>query len=302
MFHINANASQTVVEEVLGQQEEKKLYAVYYVSKNLTFVELNYMVMEKEFLVVIYVVNKFRHYITGYPTFVHTDHAAIKYLMKKPVTLGHITRWLLLVQEFDITIIDKLGKDNIVVDFLSILNAENEGEPVEDSFLDENLFANSTNTPWYADIASYLATGKICHCVAESDIYEVLRAAHDGPCGGHFVDKRIGQKVLQMGYFWRSIFSDSWNYVRRCNRFQWMGQHGHLDEMPLQPQVVLESFEIWAIDFVGPFNPPSYQKVHILVCTDYVTMWVETKALEKATEQVVSDFLFEEIFARYGTR
>ena len=71
--------------------------------------------------------------------------------------------------------------------------------------------------------------------------------------------------------------------------------------MPLQAQVVLEPFEKWAIDFVGPFNPPSRQKFHILVCNDYVTKWVEAKAVAKAIEQVVSDFLFKEIFSRYGT-
>jgi len=65
--------------------------------------------------------------------------------------------------------------------------------------------------------------------------------------------------------------------------------------------VVLEPFEKWAIDFVGPFSLSSHQKVYMLVCTDYLTKWVEAKAMAKATEQVVLDFLFEENFARYGT-
>ena len=71
--------------------------------------------------------------------------------------------------------------------------------------------------------------------------------------------------------------------------------------MPLQPQIVLKSVEKWVIDFVGPFNPPSHQKSYILVCIDYVTKWVEARAVTRATEQVVADFLFEEIFAWYGT-
>jgi hypothetical protein len=63
----------------------------------------------------------------------HIDHVAIKYLMNKPITNGRVTRWLLLLQEFDITILDKPGKDNVVVDFLSrIISNENE-PPVEDS-------------------------------------------------------------------------------------------------------------------------------------------------------------------------
>ena len=54
--------------------------------------------IEKELLVVVYALNKFRHYITGYPIFVHTNHAAIKYLMKKPTIIGRLARWLLLLQ------------------------------------------------------------------------------------------------------------------------------------------------------------------------------------------------------------
>lgn len=73
-----------------------------------------------------------------------------------------------------------------------------------------------------------------------------------------------------------------------------MGQLGKANEMPLQPQIVLEPFEKWAIDFVGPFNPPSHQKAHILVYTNYVTKWVEARAVARAREQVVADFLFEE--------
>jgi hypothetical protein len=96
-FHIHMNASQTTVGVVLEQQEDKIPYAVYYVSKNLAPTELNYTLTEKEFLVVIYAINKFRHYITKYPTFVHTDHETIRYLMNKPITPVHITRWIFLL-------------------------------------------------------------------------------------------------------------------------------------------------------------------------------------------------------------
>ena len=54
------------------------------------------------------------------------------------------------------------------------------------------------------------------------------------------------------------------------------------------------------MDFVGPISPPSKQKKHILVCTDYVIKWVEAKALPFATENTVVSFLFEDIFTRFG--
>ena len=78
-----------------------------------------------------------------------------------------------------------------------------------------------------------------------------------------------------------------------------MGQPNQSDEILLQPQLVIEPFEIWVLDSVGPFHPPSNQKDYILVAIDYVTKWVETIDLPRATEEVVISFLFG-LFLRYG--
>ena len=134
-FHISTDASDSSLGVVLGQKENQVHYVIYFISKNITLAELNYTIIEKEFLVVVHVVNKFRHYITGYEVFVHIDHSAIRFLMNKPITNGRITRWLLLLQEFNITIMDRQGKENQVVDFLSRLHTEGEDVLVFDDFL-----------------------------------------------------------------------------------------------------------------------------------------------------------------------
>ena len=79
-----------------------------------------------------------------------------------------------------------------------------------------------------------------------------------------------------------------------------MGKPIQRDEMPLQPQVLIEPFERWDLDFVGPITPTSKGKSYILVCTDYVTKWIEAKALPRATEQAIIDFLYENTFTRFG--
>eukprot|EP00253_Pinus_taeda_P019997 PITA_19997 len=146
-FQISSNASDTAIGAVLGQEEDKKPYAIYYISKNLSSAELNYIVTEKKFLPVIHAVNKFRHYITGYPVMLYTDHSAIKYFANKPVTNARITRWLILLQEFDITIKDRPGKENPVADFLSQIPKSIEIAAVQDQFPDEHLFVVAVRTP-----------------------------------------------------------------------------------------------------------------------------------------------------------
>ena len=79
-----------------------------------------------------------------------------------------------------------------------------------------------------------------------------------------------------------------------------MGRPIATTQMPLQPQWMLEPFEQWGIDFVGPINPPSQGKKHILVCTDYATKWVEVVALAHAKEEFVPDFLYNNIMQRFG--
>eukprot|EP00253_Pinus_taeda_P012294 PITA_12294 len=270
-------ASDTALGVVLGQKDLVP-YAIYYTSKNLTPIELNYIVTEKEFLAVVHAINKFRHYIKGYETFVHTDHSTIRYLMNKPVTNGRVTRWLLLLQEFNVTVLDRPRKQNTVADFLSRIQNTNEDSPIEDKFPDEYLFAVTTKTPWYADIANYLVTGKlpphlfpnekrkiieessnyswisnelfktgldcvIRRCVRKDEIPDILKACHDEPCGGHFADKRTAYKILSLGYYWPSLFKDAKKYVRRCDSCQRVGRPTLSNEMPLQPQVLIEPFE-----------------------------------------------------------
>eukprot|EP00253_Pinus_taeda_P014756 PITA_14756 len=79
-----------------------------------------------------------------------------------------------------------------------------------------------------------------------------------------------------------------------------MGKPTPRDEMPLQPQVTFEPFEKWGMDLVGPINPPSKQRSYIIVCTDYLTKWAETKAIKVATEEKVAEFLRENIFYKFG--
>ena len=81
--------------------------------------------------------------------------------MNKLITNGRVTWWLLLLQEFNITVVDWPGRENLVTDFLSRIQHDDGAKPIDDTFPNEHLFVVSVQTPWFANIANYLATGKL---------------------------------------------------------------------------------------------------------------------------------------------
>jgi len=118
-FEIMCDASDYVVGAVLEQRVDKKLNVIHYASKTLDSAQRNYATIEKEFLAVMFACDKFRSYIIDSKVTVHTDHAAIKYLMEKKDAKPRLIRWVLLLQEFDLHIIDRKGVENHVADNLS---------------------------------------------------------------------------------------------------------------------------------------------------------------------------------------
>jgi hypothetical protein len=137
-FEIMCDASDFVVGAVLGQQIDKKLNVIHYASKTLDATQKNYATTEKEFLAVVFACDKFRTYIVDSKVTIHTDHATIRYLMEKKDAKPRLIRWVLLLQEFDLQIVDRKGVENPVVDNLSRLeNISYDPIPVNDSFPNE---------------------------------------------------------------------------------------------------------------------------------------------------------------------
>jgi hypothetical protein len=73
-FEIMCDASDYVVGVVLGQTKDKKHHTIAYASKTLTGAQLNYVAIEKELLVVVFAIDKFRSYLVGAKVIIYTDH------------------------------------------------------------------------------------------------------------------------------------------------------------------------------------------------------------------------------------
>ncbi|KAK1693734.1 hypothetical protein QYE76_010431 [Lolium multiflorum] len=155
-FEIMCDASDFAVGAVLGQRVDKKLNVIHYASKTLDAAQRNYATTEKELLAVVFACDKFRPYIVDSKVTIHTDHAAIRYLMTKKDAKPRLIRWVLLLQEFDLHIIDRKGADNPVADNLSRLeNIAYDPVPVNDSFPNEQLAVIKGALPPALDLDSF---------------------------------------------------------------------------------------------------------------------------------------------------
>ena len=331
-FEIMCDASDYAVGAVLGQTKDKKHHAIAYASKTLTGAQLNYATTEKELLAVVFAIDKFRSYLVGAKVIVHTNHSALKYLLTKKDAKPRLLRWILLLQEFDLEIKDKKGVDNTVADHLSrVPCVQKQDTPINDFLRDDMLLKVTDANPWYANIVNFMVVGYVapgeskkkllyesCHhlwdepylyrvcsdgllrrCVPTIEGAKIIERCHSGPYGGHFGAFRTQAKIWQCGFFWPTMYEDTKEYVRRCKRCQKHGGITQRDAMPLTYNLQVELFDVWGIDYMGPF-PKSYGCEYILVAVDYVSKWVEAMPCTAANAKHAKKMFHEIIFPRFG--
>ncbi|KAM2027556.1 hypothetical protein ACFX1T_019832 [Malus domestica] len=328
------DASDYAIGAILGQMRNKQPHVIHYASRTLNDAQLNYSTTKKELLAIVFALDKFRSYLLGTKVIVYFDHAALKYLLTKKEAKPRLIRWILLLQEFNIEIRDKKGSENVVADHLSRLVHEKVSLPILETFPDEQLLSLEVSEPWYVDLVNYLVTKQvpsnldkykhdklrndarfyvwddpylwkycpgqiICRCVHNSEFNSILAFCHSYACGGHFGTQRTALKVLYSGFYWPTLFKDARTFCITCDRCQRTGTIGAKDQMPQTPIINVEIFDVWGMDFMGPF-PPSYGFTYILLAVDYVSKWVEAKATRTNDSRVVADFIKANIFSRFG--
>ena len=145
----------------------------------------------------------------------------------------------------------------------------------------------------------YYADQIIRKCILEQEQQRILSHCHESTCGGHFASQKIAMKVLQSGFCWPSLFKDAHTMCRSCDKRQRLGKLTCRNMMPLNPILIVDLFDVWGIDFMGPF-PMSFGYSYILVGVDYVFRWVEAISCKCNDHRVVLKFLKENIFSRFG--
>ena len=95
---------------------------------------------------------------------------------------------------------------------------------------------------------------------------------------------------LQSGFYWPTLFKDYFEWVKHCDACQRMDNLSKRNEMPMQGILIVQSFYVWGIDFMGPF-PSSFGNMYILLIMDYVSKWVEAIACPRNDVITVVGFI-----------
>ena len=198
---------------------------------------------------------------------------------------------------------------------LSRLEGPKNEVQIKDNFPDERLLAISYSSlmPWFEDYVNYLvakvippeftyeqkkkffadlnhyyleklflykhyANQVIKRCISEEEIENILIHYYSLECGRHFGGNKTATKVLQLVFYWPTLFKDVHAFISAYDRCQRMGNISRKYEGPLKGILKVDLFDVWGIDFIGPF-PSSYNNKYILLAVDYKSKWVEATPL-----------------------
>ncbi|KAL4385322.1 hypothetical protein GQ457_15G013650 [Hibiscus cannabinus] len=146
---------------------------------------------------------------------------------------------------------------------------------------------------------SYLIGAKVTVYTDHSAIKYML-SKKDAKPRGHFGGNRTTAKLLQSGLYWPTLHRDAQLFYQQCDRCQRTGNITKRNKMPLKNILEVELFDVWGIDFMGPF-PSSFGNLYILLDIDYVSKWVEAAATTHNDAKIVQNILKKNIFTCFGT-
>ncbi|KAL0423642.1 UNVERIFIED_CONTAM: hypothetical protein Sradi_0899000 [Sesamum radiatum] len=285
---------------LVQENDEGKESVLYYLSRMMTPNELKYSPIEKICLVLIFAIQKLKHYFQAHIIRLVSKANPLKYVILKPVLFDRLARWYLQLQQFEIVYDpQKAVKGQVFKDFLADHPIPAEWE-LSNDLPDENV----------------LVIERLIGCLGDVEIEHVPRKdnkqadghgdddednAHVPICKSWVVppifdDDDEGEEEEELHIIevldieredWRQPLID----CLKCQACQFHANFIHQPPESLHLTVASWPFDAWGLDVVGSLTKSSAGHLYILAATDYFSKWAEAVPLKEVKKENVADFI-----------
>ncbi|EGT47349.1 hypothetical protein CAEBREN_15307 [Caenorhabditis brenneri] len=330
-FQIEVDSSGKGVGAVLMQAQDtegKDKRVIAYASRVYTGAEQKYPAIELEALGLTYAVQQFRPYIDGAKTLIITDHSPLKSMLYRKDLFGRMGKFQIVLQEYDIEIEYRPGKQNIVCDTLSrnhprpneekpqntaicavadvnnidFAKAEQEQrtdkkiretiELIRKYKIQENvLFEKGPENQWIMRLPSDSNYGKTLTWKIHSSIFENAHLGRD----------RTERKVREVAV-WQGMSADIRKVVERCMKCQKNKDtantriRAHLGKFP----ETTAPFQRVHSDYIGPLPETARGNRFIAMFVDAFSKYIIAEAVPDQKADTLCEAFKERVAARFG--
>ena len=338
-IELHCDASGYGIGASIGHLVNGNFHAVQHASRLLSDCEKRYSTTDKESLCIVWAIDKFKRYLTGLPFTVYTDHRALAWLQTKEKLPARLHRYALELQSYDMKIKYREGKKNQDADALSRHPVSKPEDTDENLMIFAMAVMNDIPDPYTKDliqeqekdlyfgpiaralkfddesrkgVANYALvdgvlfkikqrkTGeKMTLCVPRSLREDILFSIHDDVFGCHMGVAKTIDKLRERFYF-KNMESFVRSYIKSCKSCLTRKKPREKPTGFLKPIEVGKPFDMVGIDLWGPIKKSASGNKMVIVCTDYLTRYVEMKAVPDGSAWQVALFLVENVIKNHG--
>ena len=306
--------------------DDGKFHPIAFDGRKLHGAELKYPTHEKELLAIKEALQKWHHYVeNGLPITIITDHESLKYMNTIKHPSKRIARWVDEFQQYNLIIKYRPGSQGIVPDALSrrpdyALNSirwgreENEEYiPYMRRFLTEKAvpqgLSDAIKDRLVRESGNFMVEDDILYrrvkegvapyveFVFRGDLMERIHRQY-----GHLSFASL-KNVVATRAWWPSMDSDLRTFVSACPNCQVHQRQRGSQEREVAQLVsdpFIQPFQRWGIDLIGRLPKTKDGNRWIITAVDYATGWPIAKAIPKATEEAIAEFIYSEIYMHFG--
>ncbi len=142
---------------------------------------------------------------------------------------------------------------------------------------------------------------RMCKCLTTSEAHIILKELDEGVPGGHFATDIITKKILNVGYWWPTLFKDTHEFCKSYDSCKKIGGLKTKNLAKLVITLIEKPFMKWGLDFIGPIKPTRRLTInkYILIAIYYATKWVEAKEFKTNIVVIITRFMYEYILTRF---